>query len=46
MSLYSRFYEVTILESTYATGEGKEYKCIYRCLVTFAVGKKQLASYA
>jgi hypothetical protein len=26
MSLYSRFYEVIIFESTYAIGEGKNYK--------------------
>ncbi len=25
MSLYSRLYEVTILESTYVIGEGKKY---------------------
>jgi hypothetical protein len=31
MSLCSRFYEVTIFESTYATSEGKKYKCISRC---------------
>ncbi len=31
LSLYSRFYEVIILESTYVTGEKKEYKCISRC---------------
>ncbi len=31
LSFYSWFYEVTILESTYATSEGKNAKCISRC---------------
>jgi hypothetical protein len=31
LSFYSRFYEVIIFESTCATSEGKNCKCIHRC---------------
>jgi hypothetical protein len=46
LSLYSRFYEVTILESTYTINEKNKCKCIFRCWITFIVKTKWLASYA
>jgi hypothetical protein len=40
LSLYSRFYELIILEGTYAVDEGKNVKCIFRYQVAFVVGNK------
>jgi hypothetical protein len=47
LSLYSQFYKVIMLETTNVIGEVKR-KCkrIFRCLITFVVKIKYLASYA
>jgi hypothetical protein len=39
-SMYSWFYEVIILEGTYAIGEGKKIKCISKYWIAFVVENK------